>query len=131
MRDRILDVQRMAQRDMHVLAIFQAHAARLVEEHPHQRPLALPEEAVFLKRRFRQQDRQEGDGQYHKLESRSVVKAVTEHGLKFEVNLSGYVDTGLFLDHRPTRKRLGEESPGKRVLNELSRVRAGVGCESI
>lgn len=79
--------------------------------------LTLPAEAVFLKRRFRQQDRQEGDGQYHKIESRSAVKIVAEHGLKFEVNLSDYVDTGLFLDHRPTRQRLGAEAAGKRVLN--------------
>ena len=39
----VLDVQRVAQRDMHLPAIFQAHAARLVEKHPHQRPLALPD----------------------------------------------------------------------------------------
>jgi 23S rRNA (cytosine1962-C5)-methyltransferase len=42
---------------------------------------------------------------------------VEEHGLRFEVNLSDYVDTGLFLDHRPTRKRVGEEALGRRVLN--------------
>jgi 23S rRNA (cytosine1962-C5)-methyltransferase len=82
-----------------------------------QQGLGLPAEQVFMKRRFRQQDRQEGDGQYHKLDSRSVVTVVLEHGLKFEVNLSDYVDTGLFLDHRPTRKRVGEEALGKRVLN--------------
>jgi 23S rRNA (cytosine1962-C5)-methyltransferase len=79
--------------------------------------LDLPAENVFLKRRFRQQDRQEGDGQYHRLEQRTVMKVVEEHGLKFEVNLSDYVDTGLFLDHRPTRQRVGSESAGKRVLN--------------
>ncbi len=82
--------------------------------------LSLPSEQVFLKRRFRQQDRQEGDGQYHKLasvDSRSVAKTISEHGLLLEVNLSDYVDTGLFLDHRPTRKRVGEEALGKRVLN--------------
>ena len=82
-----------------------------------QQGLGLPAEQVFLKRRFRQQDRQEGDGQYHRLDSRSAAKVVLEHGLKFEVNLSDYVDTGLFLDHRPTRRRVGEEALGKRVLN--------------
>ena len=79
--------------------------------------LGLTADQVFIKRRFRQQDRQEGDGQYHKLDQRSVVKTVEEHGLRFEVNLSDYVDTGLFLDHRPTRKRVGEEALSRRVLN--------------
>jgi 23S rRNA (cytosine1962-C5)-methyltransferase len=42
---------------------------------------------------------------------------VTENGLKFLVNLSDYLDTGLFLDHRITRQRVREESAGKNVLN--------------
>ena len=37
--------------------------------------------------------------------------------MKFIVNLSDYLDTGLFLDHRNTRKMVQEESAGKRVLN--------------
>ena len=42
---------------------------------------------------------------------------VLENGLKFLVNLEGYLDTGLFLDHRNTRQRVREEAAGKRVLN--------------
>ncbi len=42
---------------------------------------------------------------------------VEEGGLKFWVNLDDYLDTGLFLDHRDTRARVGSESRGKRVLN--------------
>jgi 23S rRNA (cytosine1962-C5)-methyltransferase len=45
---------------------------------------------------------------------------VQENGLKFEVNLSDYLDTGLFLDHRDTRARVRAESKGKRVLNLFS-----------
>jgi 23S rRNA (cytosine1962-C5)-methyltransferase len=79
--------------------------------------LQLPAEQVFLKRRFRQKDRQSGDGQYHRLEHRHCTKVVTEQGLRFEVNLSDYVDTGLFLDHRPTRALVRAQAAGLAVLN--------------
>jgi 23S rRNA (cytosine1962-C5)-methyltransferase len=78
--------------------------------------LDLPDERVWLKRRRRQRDRQEG-GQYERLEQRGAIRQVAEHGLRFEVNLSDYLDTGLFLDHRPLRRRVGAEAAGKRVLN--------------
>ncbi|MFM7799919.1 MAG: bifunctional 23S rRNA (guanine(2069)-N(7))-methyltransferase RlmK/23S rRNA (guanine(2445)-N(2))-methyltransferase RlmL, partial [Planctomycetota bacterium] len=42
---------------------------------------------------------------------------VREGGLRFEINLGDYLDTGLFLDHRPTRLRLGTLAAGKRFLN--------------
>jgi 23S rRNA (cytosine1962-C5)-methyltransferase len=42
---------------------------------------------------------------------------VHENGLKFIVNLSDYLDTGLFLDHRITREMVKKESAGKKVLN--------------
>jgi len=42
---------------------------------------------------------------------------VTEGGLKFLVNLTDYLDTGLFLDHRPLRARVREAARGKRFLN--------------
>jgi 23S rRNA G2069 N7-methylase RlmK/C1962 C5-methylase RlmI len=42
---------------------------------------------------------------------------VTESGLKFLVNLSDYLDTGLFLDHRLTRAMVRSEAAGKRFLN--------------
>jgi 23S rRNA (cytosine1962-C5)-methyltransferase len=79
--------------------------------------LDVPTERVFLKRRFRQKDRQEGDGQYHRLAAAGTAKIVLEHGLSFEVNLSDYLDTGLFLDHRPTRLRVRGEASGRRMLN--------------
>lgn len=42
---------------------------------------------------------------------------VREHGLRFLVNLDDYLDTGLFLDHRPARVRVAREASGKRLLN--------------
>lgn len=79
--------------------------------------LGLADGAIHLKERRRQRDRQEGDGQYHKLEERGSVRLVEEQGLRFEVNLHDYLDTGLFLDHRLTRARVRDEANGKRVLN--------------
>lgn len=46
-----------------------------------------------------------------------VFKVVREHGLKFRVNLSDYLDTGLFLDHRPTRKEIQDTARSCAVLN--------------
>jgi 23S rRNA (cytosine1962-C5)-methyltransferase/23S rRNA (guanine2445-N2)-methyltransferase / 23S rRNA (guanine2069-N7)-methyltransferase len=45
---------------------------------------------------------------------------VTEHDFKFKVNLHDYLNTGLFLDHRPLRQIIYKESQGKRVLNLFS-----------
>jgi 23S rRNA (cytosine1962-C5)-methyltransferase len=73
-------------------------------------------ERIFFKQRGRQEDRQHG-GQYQPLEQKKIVKTVIENGLKFEINLSDYVDVGLFLDHRPLRARVRAESAGKDVLN--------------
>ena len=84
--------------------------------------LGLTEAQIHLKERRRQSGRQKAekdadDGQYQKLEGRGVTRLVTEQGLTFEVNLDDYLDTGLFLDHRPTRNLIRALSPGKRVLN--------------
>ena len=40
-----------------------------------------------------------------------------ENGLEFYVNFYDYLDTGIFLDHRPVRKFIGENASGKRMLN--------------
>ena len=42
---------------------------------------------------------------------------VEEQGQRFWVNLDAYLDNGLFLDHRNTRRRVREEAAGKRFLN--------------
>jgi 23S rRNA (cytosine1962-C5)-methyltransferase len=67
-----------------------------------------------MKYRGRIRDRAE---QYDRVDDRGVVRTVEEQGLKFEVNLSDYLDTGLFLDHRQTRGMVRAESQGKRFLN--------------
>ena len=46
-----------------------------------------------------------------------MVRTVEEQGLKFEVNLTDYLDTGLFLDHRKTRSIIRHYAAGKRILN--------------
>lgn len=55
--------------------------------------------------------------QYSKLNEQSTFHVVEEGGLKFRVNFDDYLDTGLFLDHRLTRGRLGAAAAGKRFLN--------------
>lgn len=70
---------------------------------------------VFVKRRARHSHR-DGD-QYERVDERGAWFVVGEGGLKFRVNLSDYLDTGLFLDHRITRARVAAEARGKRVLN--------------
>ncbi|MCU0380799.1 MAG: class I SAM-dependent methyltransferase [Chitinophagaceae bacterium] len=69
---------------------------------------------VFLKERKRKEGR--GD-QYRKTSDERDFRTVQEGGLKFLVNLSDYLDTGLFLDHRITRQMVREQSAGKKVLN--------------
>ncbi len=51
------------------------------------------------------------------MDERGEFLEVGEGGLKFLVNLRDYLDTGLFLDHRPLRARVREMSRGKRFLN--------------
>jgi 23S rRNA (guanine2445-N2)-methyltransferase / 23S rRNA (guanine2069-N7)-methyltransferase len=67
--------------------------------------------------RLRTRRRQKGSDQYERLKEREEFHVVAENGLKLRVNLEDYLDTGLFLDHRPTRLRLGREAAGKRFLN--------------
>ena len=75
--------------------------------------LGVPPDRTFLKARRRQRE----GGQYEKVGDRRATTWVKEGGLEFEVNLSDYVDTGLFLDHRQTRALVRAESAGKRFLN--------------
>ena len=70
-------------------------------------------EQVFLRTRSQQKGKQ----QYQKLDARKEMSVVREGQAYFYVNLSAYLDTGLFLDHRPTRMRFETECSGKRFLN--------------
>lgn len=75
--------------------------------------LAIPEDHVFT--RVRRQAR--GGSQYHQEEHQSHRLIVEEDHLPVEIDLSGYLDTGLFLDHRITRSMVGSMAAGKRFLN--------------
>lgn len=55
--------------------------------------------------------------QYEKLNTEEQFFTVLEHGVKFRVNLTDYLDTGLFLDHRETRQLVAKASQGKSLLN--------------
>ena len=67
---------------------------------------------------YKERRRQKGDSQYERLnEGVSDTLHVSEGKAQFEVNLSDYLDTGLFLDHRPVRSLIGDLAAGKRFLN--------------
>lgn len=76
--------------------------------------LGIVQENIFIKQRQRKQGRL---GQYQKINAEKEFFEVHEGGLKFLINLSDYLDTGLFLDHRETRKLVRDEAVKKRVLN--------------
>lgn len=75
--------------------------------------LEVPRFLVFLKER----KRQKGQQQYEKVDTEKHQRLVQENGLNFLVNLSDYLDTGLFLDHRNTRQMVREQAEGKDFLN--------------
>jgi 23S rRNA (cytosine1962-C5)-methyltransferase len=70
--------------------------------------------SIFIRLRKRKEGRLD---QYQKLDEEKHEMIVHENGLKFIVNLSDYLDTGLFLDHRITRQMVRELSENKKVLN--------------
>jgi 23S rRNA G2069 N7-methylase RlmK/C1962 C5-methylase RlmI len=76
---------------------------------------ALDAQEIFVKQRERLAHRGEG-GQYERLDERGAWRVVSEGGHRFRVNLSDYIDTGLFLDHRITRARVAAE-PAATMLN--------------
>ncbi len=76
--------------------------------------LGIDPELVFMKERKRKAGKQD---QYQKFGGDKVERIVPEADLHFIVNLTDYLDTGLFLDHRITRGMVRAEAAGKRVLN--------------
>jgi 23S rRNA (guanine2445-N2)-methyltransferase / 23S rRNA (guanine2069-N7)-methyltransferase len=75
--------------------------------------LEIPFERIFLKIRRKQK----GSAQYEKQSETEHFHIVTESGCKFWVNFEDYLDTGLFLDHRPTRLMIQKLAEGKSFLN--------------
>lgn len=95
-----IDPQKAARRFMDACAVVQALCD-------------VPDERMFT--RVRRQEK--GGSQYHKEEHHSQTIIVEEAHLPIEIDLSGYLDTGLFLDHRITRALVGNLARSKRFLN--------------
>jgi len=74
---------------------------------------ALSPDRLFSKTRSRQR----GAAQYQKQDNRGEFFQVREGAAALLINLSDYLDSGLFLDHRITRDRVYRQASGKRVLN--------------
>ena len=77
------------------------------------RVLQVGRQRIILKTR----KKQSGADQYTRQGDRGETLIVNEHGLRFKVNLRDYLDTGLFLDHRPTRKLVRTICSDKSFLN--------------
>ncbi|MDO4222458.1 MAG: bifunctional 23S rRNA (guanine(2069)-N(7))-methyltransferase RlmK/23S rRNA (guanine(2445)-N(2))-methyltransferase RlmL [Acinetobacter sp.] len=76
----------------------------------------LSRDAVFIKTRAKQT----GKNQYEKQSTAAKRFIVQEGQAKILVNLTDYLDTGLFLDHRAIRLRIAQEAQGKHFLNLYS-----------
>jgi 23S rRNA (cytosine1962-C5)-methyltransferase len=79
--------------------------------------LNFPEDKIIFKKR----QEMKGKNQYEKKEiSQSTITHVFEGPLTFKLDLTTYIDVGLFLDHRPLRKIIQKKSQGQKVLNLFS-----------
>lgn len=76
--------------------------------------LLISSDHIYLKQRRRKANRHT---QYEKTDVKKEFFVVKENNLKFRINLTDYLDTGLFLDHRITRKMVMDKSANKKVLN--------------
>lgn len=94
--------------DSEVAATRLNHAVRSIKD-----ILGLRSNRFFLKTRARQR----GSKQYEKEGSQKKMFRVHEGACSFLVNFTDYLDSGLFLDHRPVRKKIFKEAQGKRFLN--------------
>jgi 23S rRNA G2069 N7-methylase RlmK/C1962 C5-methylase RlmI len=92
--------------------------------------LEIPQAEIYLKERRRLRNRQEGPAQCRRQDTAAGTgpqdvaagtgrtwREIREGGLRFRVNLSDYLDTGLFPDRRLLRAQIQRKAPGKRVLN--------------
>jgi len=77
------------------------------------RIFSLPKEQIHLKTR----SKQKGIDQYEKLANLGTFETVEEYGAFFYVNFEDYLDTGLFLDHRPMRLKIQQQAKNKHFLN--------------
>lgn len=75
--------------------------------------LGFKEENIFFKQRKVKVEK----SQYEKFSTEGDFFVVSEKPARLWVNLTDYLDTGLFLDHRPIRQIIYKESKGKSFLN--------------
>jgi len=73
----------------------------------------IPKEQVYLKIR----SKQKGMEQYEKQAHSEKFEIVEEHGARFYVNFEDYLDTGIFLDHRPICLHIQQQAKDKDILN--------------
>jgi 23S rRNA (guanine2445-N2)-methyltransferase / 23S rRNA (guanine2069-N7)-methyltransferase len=73
----------------------------------------VPKERVAVKTR----STGKGGSKYGRVDHRGEFLRVAEGAATLRVNLFDYLDTGLFLDHRPLRARMALEARGKHFLN--------------
>lgn len=66
---------------------------------------------------WRTRKRSKATRQYEKIGDEKEYFTAIESGVKFQINLVDYLDTGLFLDHRETRRLVASNAKGKRLLN--------------
>ncbi len=94
------------------------HAERRLREalNAIQQILEVPVSNIHLKVR----KQQKGDAQYSRQAETGAMHVIDEHGCRLQVNFTDYLDTGVFLDHRPLRLRIRDEARGKRFLNLFS-----------
>lgn len=78
--------------------------------------LKVNDDHIYVRQRKRMSHRS-SNAQYEKQNDEKEFFTVEENGLKFLVNLTDYLDTGLFLDHRITRQMAKNDAKEKRVLN--------------
>ncbi|WP_052378834.1 bifunctional 23S rRNA (guanine(2069)-N(7))-methyltransferase RlmK/23S rRNA (guanine(2445)-N(2))-methyltransferase RlmL [Polycyclovorans algicola] len=66
---------------------------------------------------FKVRRAQKGTAQYQRMGHQGTATRIVEHDVLLEVNFTDYLDTGVFLDHRPMRLRIQKAAAGKRFLN--------------
>lgn len=94
--------------------VIETHQADLVDAT--ERAAGIDRTLIFVKQRRRQR----GKEQYEKFANRDRFFIIDENEARYLVNFTDYLDTGIFLDHRPVRAKIATLAEGKRFLNLFS-----------
>ena len=108
-------------------AVVYEQGKRLEEDSPlsikHQEEIVEALKALGFKSQdihMKVRERKAGTSQYEKLSEKDNYFIVRENQARFWINLDDYLDTGLFLDHRPARQKVFKLAKGKQFLNLFS-----------